>query len=53
MPVLSNRVPESHQFAVLNLSKELVFVENSNPISGKKITWYDDPKLQSLGVNLR
>lgn len=36
----------------LHDTRQIVLVENMNPISATKVKWYTDPKLKSLGVNL-
>ena len=33
--------------------KQLVLIENTNPIMATKIKWFEDPDLKSKGVNLR
>jgi hypothetical protein len=33
--------------------KQLVLIENFNPIRGKRLSWLEDPKRRTLGVNLR
>jgi hypothetical protein len=38
---------------VMRDGKQLVLIENSNPIRGYRLNWFEDVKRQSLGVNLR
>ena len=33
-------------------TRQLVFIENKNPIIGHKIPWFKDPEFKDLGVNL-
>lgn len=33
-------------------NKQLILVENLNPISGYKLPWFNDPELKNLGNNL-
>lgn len=40
------------ELMVLRDEKQLLMIENCNPIPGKKISWYKDPVLKPLGVNL-
>ncbi|MDQ7020159.1 MAG: type IV secretory system conjugative DNA transfer family protein, partial [Robiginitomaculum sp.] len=37
----------------LHHSKQLILVENLNPISGQKLPWFKDPELKNLGKNLQ
>ena len=41
------------ELMVLRDNKQLVLIENSNPIPCKKVPWYENEKLKGLGVNLR
>jgi type IV secretion system protein VirD4 len=41
------------ELMVLRENKQLVLIENFNPIPGKKVTWYDDADLKTLGKNLQ
>lgn len=41
------------ELMVLRDNKQLVIVENFNPIQGKKVLWYEDKNLKSLGISLR
>ena len=41
------------ELMVLRDHKQLVLIENYNPIRGRKISWFDDAPLKTLGVNLR
>jgi hypothetical protein len=34
-------------------NKQLLMVENCNPIPGKKLIWYRQHQLKALGVNLQ
>jgi type IV secretory pathway TraG/TraD family ATPase VirD4 len=38
---------------VLKKNRQLILVENLNPIAGEKVIWYDDKKLGSLGISLK
>ena len=40
------------ELMVLRDNKQLILIENFNPIPGKKVTWYDDADLKTLGKNL-
>jgi len=40
------------ELMVLRDEKQLVLVENCNPIPGKKIVWHKDQALRPLGINL-
>lgn len=41
------------ELMVLRDNKQLVMVENLNPIQGKKVLWYEDQNLKSLGISLK
>ncbi len=41
------------ELMVLRENKQLVLIENFNPVPGKKVTWYDDADLKTLGKNLQ
>lgn len=41
------------ELMVLRDDKQLLMVENCNPIPGKKLVWYRDPSLKGLGINLQ
>lgn len=41
------------ELMVLRENKQLILIENFNPIPGKKVTWYDDADLKTLGKNLQ
>lgn len=36
----------------MHKSKQLLLIENMNPILAQKLPWFDDPELKDLGVNL-
>ena len=40
------------ELMVLRDNKQLLMIENCNPIPGKKILWYQDKTLKSLGADL-
>lgn len=40
------------ELMVMRDGKQLVFIENSNPIQGKKALWFNDPRFKTLGTNL-
>jgi len=40
------------ELMVMRDNKQIVFVESLNPIPAKKIAWYEDDYLKTLGVNL-
>ena len=40
------------ELMVLKEDAEIVFVENYDPIHGKKLRWYQNAELRALGVNL-
>jgi type IV secretion system protein VirD4 len=40
------------ELMVLRNDKQLVFIESYNPISAKKIRWYEDKEYQALGVSM-
>jgi type IV secretion system protein VirD4 len=41
------------ELMVFRKDQALLLIENCNPISGKRVRWFDDPKLKALGVNLK
>lgn len=41
------------ELMVLRENKQLVLIENFNPIPGKKVLWYGDEKLKTLGKSLQ
>jgi len=41
------------ELMVLRKNQQLILVENFNPIAGKKVTWFEDEKLKSLGISLK
>ncbi len=41
------------ELMVLKKNRQLILVENLNPIAGEKVIWYDDKKLGSLGISLK
>lgn len=41
------------ELMVLRDNKQLVMIENFNPIRGKKINWFEDDAIKTLGVNLQ
>jgi type IV secretion system protein VirD4 len=41
------------ELMVLRGNEQVIFVENLDPILAEKITWYKDPALQKLGVDLQ
>ena len=47
----ASRLPD--ELMVLRDNKQLVIIENFNPIPGKKLVWYQNESLKRLGVNLR
>ncbi|WP_339948487.1 type IV secretory system conjugative DNA transfer family protein [uncultured Albimonas sp.] len=36
----------------LQLDRQLVLIENTDPIMARKLRWYEDPELQAKGMNL-
>ncbi len=40
------------ELMVMHESQQLIFVENLDPIPGKKIVWYEDQTLKNQGINL-
>ena len=41
------------ELMVLRKNRQLVLVENLNPIAGEKVAWFQDEKLKSLGISLK
>lgn len=41
------------ELMVMRGGKQIVFVENSNPIPAKRVNWYESPDLKNHGVNLQ
>lgn len=41
------------ELMVLREGKQLLMIENFNPIPGKKVIWYTDDKLKAMGVHLK
>lgn len=41
------------ELMVLRENKQLVLIENFNPIPGKKVIWYHDTRLNALGKRLQ
>ena len=41
------------ELMVLRDNKQLVMIENFNPIPGRKVLWYADDRLKGLGVNFK
>jgi type IV secretion system protein VirD4 len=41
------------ELMVMRENKELVLVENFNPILGEKVLWYNDESLKGLGFNMK
>ena len=41
------------ELMVLRENKQLILIENFNPIPGKKVLWYDDADLKTLGKSLQ
>jgi len=39
------------ELMVLRDNKQLIMVENLNPIQGKKVLWYEDQNLKTLGIS--
>jgi type IV secretion system protein VirD4 len=50
--VVQRHLAYPDELMVLRDNKQLVIIENCNPIQGKKIIWHQDEKLKGLGVNL-
>ncbi len=40
------------ELMVLKDGKQLLFVENNNPILSRRVIWYQDEKLKKLAINL-
>jgi hypothetical protein len=41
------------ELMVMRDGRELVLIENFNPIRGRRLSWLDDDKRRQLGINLR
>ena len=41
------------ELMVMKGDREIIFVENFNPISGKKVPWFNNEQLKNLGINLK
>ncbi|MDD2800024.1 MAG: type IV secretory system conjugative DNA transfer family protein [Methylococcales bacterium] len=50
--VVQRQLAFPDELMVMRDGKQLVFIENSNPIQGKKALWFDDPRFKTLGANL-
>jgi type IV secretion system protein VirD4 len=51
--VVQRHLAYPDELMVMREGKELVFVENFNPIQARRLSWLEDPKLRTLGINLR
>jgi type IV secretion system protein VirD4 len=51
--VVQRHLAYPDELMVMREGKELVFVENFNPIQGRRLSWLEDPKFRTLGINLR
>jgi type IV secretion system protein VirD4 len=40
------------ELMVLRKGQQLLLIENNNPIHGKKVEWFNDPRFKELGVSL-
>ena len=40
------------ELMVMKENRQIIFVENLDPVPSRKITWYDDPMLKILGIDL-
>ncbi len=50
--VVQRKLAYPDELMVLRNGRQIVFIENSNPIRGRKLSWFNDPKRKDLGVNL-
>jgi len=50
--VVQRQLAYTDELMTLKDDSELVFVENFNPIKGKKVRWYNDKLLKELGTSL-
>ena len=41
------------ELMVFRKEQALLLIENYNPINGRRVRWFDDPKLKPLGVDLK
>ena len=51
--VVQRHLAFSDELMVLRDNKQLLMIENFNPIPGRKVLWYADDKLSGLGVNFK
>ncbi len=50
--VVQRHLAYADELMVLKQGRQLVFVENCNPIRAERRPWFDNPALAALGVNL-
>ena len=51
--LIQRHLAYADELMVLRNQRQIIFIENLNPIDGKKISWYDDTRFKSLGNNLQ
>jgi type IV secretory pathway TraG/TraD family ATPase VirD4 len=51
--VVQRHLAYPDELMVMRDGKQLVLIENYNPIRAKRLSWLDDEKRRALGVNLR
>jgi len=52
LDVVQRHLAFPDELMVLRDNKQVVMIENFNPIPGKKVVWHQDEKLKALGINL-
>jgi|GEM_PF-390521 len=52
LDVVQRHLAFPDELMVLRDNKQLVMIENFNPIPAKKVVWHQDEKLKALGINI-
>lgn len=53
LDVVQRHLAFPDELMVLRDNKQLVMIENFNPIPGKKVIWHQDERLKALGINIK
>jgi|TARA_B100001105_G_C22400368_1_gene449080 type IV secretion system protein VirD4 len=51
--VIARHLALPDELMVMRKGKQLLFIENSNPISARRVNWFESDSLRGLGVNLQ
>jgi type IV secretion system protein VirD4 len=51
--VVQRHLAYPDELMVMREARQLILIENYNPIRGKRLSWLEDPKRRELGINLR